>query len=96
MTESTRAIANLPGLDVELVHDKTEDGRAERVAIRLTGRPDLKTATKAIEPHLLTAAFAANPLFKLQADIARAMMMPLLAMNPMLKGLLPEPPKHKD
>jgi hypothetical protein len=53
MTETTRGIAKLPSLDVELVHDKSDDGAAERFAIRVTGRPDLRTAAKFVEPELL-------------------------------------------
>ncbi len=93
MTESTRAVAQLPGLDVELVHDRTEDGSAERLAVRFTGRPDLKTAAKAVEPHLMTALLAANPLLKMQMDMARRFWGPLLEMNPLLRPLLPPPDK---
>jgi hypothetical protein len=95
MTETTRALAHLPAMDIELVHDRSDDGTAERLAIRLTGRPDLGTAAKAFEPHLWTAVLAANPWLKLQADLVQKVWGPLLAMNPMLRPLLP-PPDRRD
>ena len=100
MRETTRALANLPSLDVELVHDRSEDGTAERVAIRFTGRPDLETAAKSIEPHLLgnlalMNPWLAHPWFQMQAQMMRAMWAPVLQANPMLQALLP-PPARRD
>lgn len=89
MPESTQAIARLPGLDVELVHDRTDDGNAERIAVRLTGRPDLKTAAKVVEPQLWTMLFSANPFYAMQADLLRRVWGPFLDVNPFLKGVLP-------
>lgn len=96
MNETTRALAKLPSLDVELVHDRSEDGGAERVAIRITGRPDLQTAAKAIEPQLLAGLatlnpWMANPWFRMQAQMTRALWAPLIQMNPVLKAMLPPP-----
>lgn len=94
MTETTRALAHLPAMDIELVHDRSDDGTAERLAIRLTGRPDLKTATAAFEPQLWTLALGMNPWLKLQADLVRQVWGPFIAMNPMLKPLLPPPDRE--
>ncbi len=91
MTETTRGIAKLPSLDVELVHDKSESGDAERLAIRVTGRPDLESAAKMVEPHLLTMMMAANPFLALPMKMAQQFWAPWLAMNPALKALLPPP-----
>lgn len=91
MNEVTRGIAKLPALDVELVHDRSEDGGAERVAIRLTGRPDLESAAKMVEPHLLTLMMAANPFLAAPMKMAQQFWAPWLAMNPALKAMLPPP-----
>jgi hypothetical protein len=91
MTETTRGIAKLPSLDVELVHDKSESGDAERLAIRVTGRPDLESAAKMVEPHLLTMMMAANPFLAAPMKMAQQFWAPWLAMNPALKALLPPP-----
>ncbi|MEO1092415.1 MAG: hypothetical protein AAFX81_17485 [Pseudomonadota bacterium] len=93
MNETRRAIATLPSLDVELVHDKTDDGQAERVAIRVTGRPDLKTASKLIEGELLPALTANNSVLNAQQQ-ALKMWLPLLRMNPFLAPLLPPADKQ--
>jgi hypothetical protein len=93
MTETTRGIAKLPSLDVELVHDRSEDGGAERLAIRVTGRPDLHTAAKFVEPELMAAAMAMNPLLAVPMTMVQRFWAPWLAMNPMLKPLLPAPDK---
>ncbi len=91
MTETTRGIAKLPSLDVELVHDKSEDGSAERLAIRVTGRPDLQTAAKFVEPELMTAALAMNPFLAMPMKLAQTFWAPWVALNPALKPLLPAP-----
>ena len=93
MSETTRALAKLPSMDVELVHDKSEEG-VERLAIRLTGRPDLKTAAKVVEQGLLPALAAALPLTPQQNPFLRAMA-PWLRLNPFLAPLLP-PPDRRD
>ena len=94
MTETTRGIAKLPSLDVELVHDKSDDGAAERFAIRVTGRPDLETAAKFLEPELLKGVMAMNPFLAWPMTMAQQFWAPWLAMNPALKALLP-PPERK-
>jgi len=37
--EATRAHAQLPGLDIEIVHRRSPDGDAEQIAISLQARP---------------------------------------------------------
>jgi hypothetical protein len=91
MTETTRGIAKLPSLDVELVHDKSDDGNAERLAIRITGRPDLQTAAKFVEPELMAAALAMNPFLALPMKMAQQFWAPWLALNPAVKAMLPPP-----
>ena len=91
MSETTRGIAKLPSMDVELVHDRSEDGSAERMAIRITGRPDLHTAAKFVEPELTTAALAMNPFLAWPMQMAQQFWAPWLALNPALKPLLSRP-----
>ncbi|MFW5834240.1 MAG: hypothetical protein ACOCYE_09090 [Pseudomonadota bacterium] len=98
MNETTRALAKLPSLDVELVHDRSEDGTAERVAIRLTGRPDLQSAARAIEPALLEGFSAMAPMlaastnpWAMQQELWRRSLEPWLRLNPFLAPLLPPP-----
>lgn len=91
MNETTRALARLPSLDVELVHDRTEDGTAERLAIRLTGRPDLESAAKLLERDLLPNLLALQPVWALQMAMWRRTMEPWLRLNPFLAPLLPPP-----
>ncbi len=91
MPETTRAIAKLPSLDVDIVHDRSEEDGAERLAIRITGRPDLETAARFVEPQLLAAAFSLNPWLQLQTQMMQRLWQPWLAMNPMLRPLLPPP-----
>lgn len=94
MTETTRGIAKLPSLDVELVHDRSDDGEAERLAIRVTGRPDLESAAQLIEPQLLTAVMSMNPFLALPMTMAQQFWAPWLAMNPAFKAML-APPERK-
>ncbi len=94
MTETTRGIAKLPSLDVELVHDKSDDGSAERLAIRVTGRPDLQSAAKLVEPELLTAVMSMNPFLAWPMKMAQQFWAPWLAMNPAFKAML-APPERK-
>ena len=91
MAETTRGIAKLPSMDVELVHDKSEDGGAERLAIRITGRPDLHTAAKFVEPEMMTAALAMNPFMALPMRMMQQFWAPWLALNPALRPLLGPP-----
>lgn len=94
MTETTRALAQLPSMDVELVHDKSEDG-VERLAIRLTGRPDLTTAAKMVEREVLPALAALQPAWVLHRSLFMQTLAPWLRLNPFLAPLLP-PPNAKD
>ncbi|TVQ34926.1 MAG: hypothetical protein EA356_09140 [Geminicoccaceae bacterium] len=103
MTETTRALAQLPSLDVELVHDRTDDGSAERLAIRLTGRPDLKTAARMIEPALLQGLAGSSPwlaapqtYWAMQQALWRQAMEPWVRLNPFLAPLLPPPDRPDD
>ncbi len=91
MTETTRGIAKLPSMDVELVHDRSEDGSAERMAIRITGRPDLHSAAKFVEPELMTAALSMNPFLAWPMRMAQQFWAPWFALNPALKAMLPPP-----
>ncbi len=97
MTETTRALAHLPSLDVEVVHDRTDDGSAERVAIRLTGRPNLREAARMLEPALLPAMTPfGQPWLAMQQAMWRQAMMPWLRLNPFLAPLLPPPDRTDD
>jgi hypothetical protein len=95
MSETTRAIAKLPSLDVDIIHDRSEEDGAERIAIRITGRPDLETAARFVEPQLMAGLMAMNPWLQLQSRMMEQMWRPWLAMNPLLRPLLP-PPSRDD
>jgi hypothetical protein len=38
----TRATAHLPGLDIEIIHRQSPDGRSEQVSINLTAAPSFE------------------------------------------------------
>ena len=40
--DTTRAAANLPGLDVEIIHRRSRDGDAEQISINLQAAPSFE------------------------------------------------------
>ena len=62
-TEQTRAVAHLPGLDIEIVHrpPTADGGEAIGVMLRATPSFDALLGSPAFAPALLPAAFPANP-----------------------------------
>ncbi len=68
--EDMKAIAHLPGLDIEILHRPTPDGRGEQIAIMLTAVPSFDAWSKSFEmfnPFALWAEamrFAWSPWFE--------------------------------
>ena len=60
MTE-TRAVAALPGLDIEIHHREEPAERTEYLSITLRATPDLATAAPLLDPLRLLAAAGFNP-----------------------------------
>jgi hypothetical protein len=74
--EDTRAVAHLPGLDIEIRHRQAPDEAAEFLSVSLKATPDFDTALRWLDPaRLLAAGLALNPW---------------LAFNPWLRPLLPD------
>jgi len=47
--EDVKAIAHLPGLDIEILHRQTEDGLGEQISINLTAVPSFEAFAKTFE-----------------------------------------------
>jgi len=47
--EDMKAIAHLPGLDIEILHRPSPDGRGEQIAITLTAIPSFEAFAKTFE-----------------------------------------------
>ena len=47
--EDMKAIAHLPGLDIEILHRPSPDGRGEQIAIQLTAVPSFEAFAKTFE-----------------------------------------------
>jgi hypothetical protein len=77
--DETRATAKLPGLDIEIVHRRTEDASAELITISLRAAPSFEAFSQYLE--------AANPF----AAWTRMM---ALAWQPWLGALLPPSEKR--
>lgn len=79
--EDMKAIAHLPGLDIEILHRPSPDGRGEQLAIMLTAVPSFDAWAKSLE--------MLNPL-ALWAEAVRFAWSPWLeAMEAMLPAPLP-------
>jgi|tagenome__1003787_1003787.scaffolds.fasta_scaffold20554762_3 hypothetical protein len=52
MTE-TRAVANLPNLNIEILHKEAPEGGAEYLSITLRGTPDMGAAMALLDPFRL-------------------------------------------
>jgi len=100
--DETKLTADLPTMNVEIVHRAAPDGRGEMVTIQLNATPDFRAALPLLAgmaqlPLMLGASSpaAASP-FALWTQMAQAMMAPwqalarahpLLANNPFLAAL---------
>jgi hypothetical protein len=71
-TGPTRAIAHLPGLDVEIVHRVSPDGNAEQISINLQAVPSFEAVGRWLE--------AANP-FAMWMQATQMFWAPWLAMT---------------
>ena len=49
----TRAVANLPNLNIEILHREAPEEGAEYLSITLRGTPDLATAASLLDPFRL-------------------------------------------
>ena len=49
----TRAVANLPNLNIEILHREAPEEGAEYLSITLCGTPDLATAASLLDPFRL-------------------------------------------
>jgi hypothetical protein len=47
--DTTRATANLPGLDVEIIHRRSRDGDAEQISINLQAEPSFEAFGRYLE-----------------------------------------------
>jgi len=74
--DETRATAKLPGLDVEIVHRRTEDASAELITISLRAAPSFEAFGRYLE--------TANPFLAWTRMIE-------LAWQPWLGAFLPPP-----
>jgi hypothetical protein len=70
--DTTRATAQLPGLDIEIVHRRAGD--AEQISVHLQAMPSFEAFGRLFEN--------ANP-FALWAEAAQLMWLPWLALGPM-------------
>ena len=95
--DETKLTADLPTMNVEIVHRAAPDGRGEMVTIQLNATPDFRAALPLLAgmaqlPLMLGAsspAAAASP-FALWTQMAQAMMAPwqaLASANPFLAAL---------
>ena len=57
----TRAVANLPNLNIEILHREAPEEGAEYLSITLRGTPDLATATSLLDPFRLLRGPALDP-----------------------------------
>jgi hypothetical protein len=76
--EQTRAVAHLPGLDIEIVHRPPAADGGETIGVMLRANPsfDALLGSPAFAPLLLSSGLPANPFF--------APLMNPLAFNPFL------------
>lgn len=92
--DETKLTADLPTMNVEIVHRAAPDGRGEMVTIQLNATPDFRSALPLLagmaQLPLMLGGGAATPLpspLALWAQTAQAMMAPWLALaraNPFL------------
>ena len=60
MRDEIRAVANLPGIAIEIVHRPAAPGEGETIGIRIRATPDLDTAVRGLGPALLPWAGPPN------------------------------------
>lgn len=92
--DETKLTADLPTMNVEIVHRAAPDGRGEMVTIQLNATPDFRAALPLLAgmaqvPLMLGASSTASP-FALWTQMAQAMMAPWQALaraNPFLAAL---------
>jgi hypothetical protein len=76
--ETTRAQAQLPGLDIEIVHGRAPAGDAEYLSINLRAMPSFEAFGRALEGN--------NP-FALWTQAMQLAVLPWTAFNPFLPWL---------
>lgn len=90
--DETKLTADLPTMNVEIVHRAAPDGRGEMISIQLNATPDFRAALPLLagmaQLPLMLGQSAQSPL-ALWTQAAQAMMAPWLALakaNPFLAG----------
>lgn len=94
--DETKLTADLPTMNVEIVHRAAPDGRGEMVTIQLNATPDFRAALPLLagmaQLPLMLGQSAQSPLpnpLAMWSQAAQAMMAPWLALakaNPFLAG----------
>lgn len=78
--DETRAVARLPGLDVEITRQVPDDGSAARLLIAMRATPSLAAFGEALSPAMLLMAPMA--LWRGWFELARLAWAPWLALPP--------------
>ncbi len=98
-TDDTRAVARLPGLDIEIVHRRAVEGDAEQISIILRAAPSFEALGRALEaanPFAFwaqTAQLAWLPWFEAARVLAPFTLAPSLP-RPGRDGASPSVPPH--
>lgn len=90
-TDTTRATARLPGLEIEIVHRRPSD-RVEQISINLQATPSFDAFGQyfaAANPFMFWSRLA-EAAWQPWSDLARAMMQPM--MTPWAAAALPRVP----
>lgn len=89
-SDTTRAVASLPGLEIEVVHRRSPDAQAEQILIRLQAVPSFEAVGRFLG--------AANP-FAFWAQAAQMAWLPWIAATRTLtqsRSIAPPPPRLGD
>jgi hypothetical protein len=91
--DETRAVARLPGLDVEITRRVPDDGSAEQLLIAMRATPSFAAFGEALSPAMLVMAPMA--LWRGWFELARLAWAPWLAVPPLAHGAN-APPRGRD
>ena len=94
--DSTRAIAHLPGLDIEIVHHQSQDGLTEQVSINLKAVPSFEAFARSVDA-LNPFAFWAEAMRLVWfpwIEATRAMMLPPNPSSSLPKARPERPPPY--
>lgn len=93
--DAARATSHLPGLDIEIVHSQSPDGRSEQVSINLIAAPSFEAFARSLDamnPFVFWAE-AMRLAWLPWVEATRAMMM-AESLSPSLPKAKPELPSH--